>query len=51
VNFVVHYFLPLFKYLFFAGLVGAIPVIVVTAVRTAQSIAERDSTGPAGSGS
>jgi len=51
VNFVVHYFLPIFKYLFFAGLLGAIPVIVVTAIKTAQSIAERDAPGTASSGS
>jgi len=42
VNFLVHYFLPAFKYLFFAGLLGAVPVIIVTAVKTAQSIFEED---------
>ena len=50
-NFVSHYFLPLFKYLFFAGLLGAIPVILITAFRTALSIMEEDSAGPANSGS
>lgn len=38
-------------YLFFAGLIGAIPVIIVTAIRTARSIAEKDSAGPTSSGS
>lgn len=42
VNFVVHYFLPAFKYLFFVGLIGAVPVIIVTAIRTAQSMLEHD---------
>jgi hypothetical protein len=42
VQFLVHYFLPMFKYLFIAGLIGAIPVIVVTAIRTAESIFEGD---------
>ena len=42
VNFLVHYFLPAFKYLFFAGLIGAIPVIIVTAIRTAESMLEED---------
>jgi len=42
VNFVVHYFLPAFKYLFFAGLIGAIPVIIITAIKTAQSMLEQD---------
>jgi hypothetical protein len=42
VNFVVHYFLPVFKYLFLAGLIGAIPVIIVTAIRTAHSMFEED---------
>jgi hypothetical protein len=45
VNFVVHYLLPVFKYLFFAGLVGAVPVIVITAIRTAQSVFEEDEPG------
>ncbi len=40
VHFVVHHFLPVFKYLFLAGLVGAIPVIIVTAIKTAQSMFE-----------
>jgi hypothetical protein len=42
VNFVVHHFLPAFKYLFFIGLLGAVPVIILTAVRTAQSMFEED---------
>lgn len=42
VNFVVHYLLPTFKYLFFAGLIGAVPVIVITAIKTAASIFEVD---------
>jgi hypothetical protein len=42
VNFLVHYFLPAFQYLFFAGLIGAIPVIIVTAIRTAESMLEED---------
>lgn len=41
----------MFKYLFFAGLIGAVPVILITAFRTALSIMEGDSTGPANSGS
>jgi hypothetical protein len=42
VNFLVQYFLPAFKYLFFAGLIGAIPVIIITAIRTAGSMLEED---------
>jgi len=42
VNFVVHYLLPVFKYLFFAGMLGAVPVIVITAIKTAQSMFEED---------
>jgi hypothetical protein len=42
VNFLVHYILPVFKYLFFIGLIGAVPVIIVTAVKTAQSMLEED---------
>lgn len=42
VNFMVHYILPAFKYLFFIGMVGAVPVIVITAVKTAQSMFEKD---------
>jgi len=41
-NFVVHYLLPFFKYLFFVGLIGAVPVIIITAIRTAQSMLEED---------
>jgi len=42
VNFVVHYFLPAFKFLFFAGMIGAVPVIIITAIKTAQSMLEPD---------
>jgi hypothetical protein len=42
VSFLVHYILPVFKYLFFVGLIGAVPVIIVTAVKTAQSMLEED---------
>jgi len=42
VNFVVHYFLPVVQYLFFAGLIGAVPVIVITAIKTAKSMLEED---------
>jgi hypothetical protein len=42
VNFLVHYILPVFKYVFFVGLIGAVPVIIVTAVKTAQSMLEED---------
>jgi hypothetical protein len=42
VNFVVHYLLPVFKYLFFAGMLGAVPVILITAIKTAQSMFEED---------
>jgi hypothetical protein len=42
VSFLVHYILPVFQYLFFAGLIGAVPVIIVTAVKTAQSMLEED---------
>lgn len=42
VNFVVHHFLPIFKYLFIVGMLGAVPVIIVTAIKTAQSIFETD---------
>jgi hypothetical protein len=42
VNFLVHYILPIFQYLFFAGLIGAVPVICVTAIKTAQSMLEVD---------
>ncbi|MGE5323147.1 MAG: hypothetical protein ACM3SW_09810 [Actinomycetota bacterium] len=38
----VHYILPVFKYLFFIGMLGAVPVILVTAVKTAQSMFEKD---------
>jgi len=51
VNFVVRHILPLFQYLFLAGLIGAIPVIIVTAIRTAQSILEEDHDGQTGQGS
>jgi hypothetical protein len=42
VNFVVHYLLPVFKYLFFTGLIGAVPVIIITAIKTAKSMLEQD---------
>jgi hypothetical protein len=42
VNFLVHHLLPVFTYLFFAGLIGAIPVIIITAIKTAQSMLEQD---------
>jgi hypothetical protein len=42
VNFVVHHVLPLIQYLFFAGLIGAVPVIIITAIKTAQSMLEED---------
>ncbi|HZS26328.1 MAG TPA: hypothetical protein VFB76_03795 [Candidatus Angelobacter sp.] len=41
-NFVLHHFLLLFQYLFFAGLIGAVPVIIITAIKTAQSMLEHD---------
>lgn len=42
VSFLVHHLLPLLEYLFFAGLIGAVPVIVITAIKTAQSMLEED---------
>jgi hypothetical protein len=42
VNFLVHHILPIFEYTFLAGLIGAIPVIIVTAIKTAQSMLEED---------
>jgi hypothetical protein len=42
VNFLLHHFLLLFQYLFFAGLIGAVPVIIITAIKTAQSMLEHD---------
>ena len=48
VNFVVRHILPLFQYLFLAGLIGAIPVIIVTAIRTAESMFEEDHDGQTG---
>ncbi|HMC32107.1 MAG TPA: hypothetical protein VKL99_14835 [Candidatus Angelobacter sp.] len=41
-NFLVHHVLPVFKYLFFTGLIGAVPVIIITAIKTAKSILEED---------
>ena len=41
-NLLVHYFLPAFKYLFFAGMLGAVPVIIITAIKTAESMFEQD---------
>ena len=45
-NFVVRYFLPVFQYLFIAGLIGAIPVIIITAIRTAESMLEDETEFP-----
>jgi hypothetical protein len=42
VNLLAHYVLPAFQYLFFAGMIGAVPVIIVTAIKTAQSMLEED---------
>ena len=42
VDFVAAHLLPFFKYLFFAGLIGAVPVIIITAIKTAQSMLEED---------
>lgn len=42
VNFLVHHVLPIFQYLFLAGLIGAVPVIIITAIKTAQSMLEDD---------
>ena len=42
VNFLAHYILPVFQYLFIAGLIGAVPVIIITAIKTAQSMLEED---------
>ena len=41
-DFVAGHLLPFFKYLFFAGLIGAVPVIIITAIKTAQSMLEED---------
>ncbi|HEY3768745.1 MAG TPA: hypothetical protein VHA06_06175 [Candidatus Angelobacter sp.] len=41
-NFLVHHILPLFEYTFLAGLIGAVPVIIVTAIKTAQSMFEHE---------
>ncbi|HEX2330147.1 MAG TPA: hypothetical protein VHN74_15585 [Candidatus Angelobacter sp.] len=41
-DFLVEHILPVFKYLFFVGLIGAVPVIVITAIKTAQSMLEED---------
>jgi len=51
VNFVIHHFLPIFQYLFLAGLIGSIPVIIITAIKTAQSMLEEDAGGQTGSNS
>jgi hypothetical protein len=40
VNFLVHHVLMLFEYTFLAGLIGAVPVIIITAIKTAQSMLE-----------
>jgi hypothetical protein len=42
VNFLVHHILPLFEYTFLAGLLGAVPVIIVTAIKTAKSMFEHE---------
>ena len=46
VNFVVDKILPLVQYLFFAGVIGSIPVIIITAVKTAESMLEPDTEIP-----
>jgi hypothetical protein len=38
----VHHILPLFEYTFLAGLIGAVPVIIVTAIKTTQSMFEHE---------
>jgi len=48
VNFIVRHVLPIFQYLFMAGLIGAIPVIIITAIRTAASMLEEDHDGQPG---
>ncbi len=50
-NFVVHYFLPVFQYLFLIGMLGAIPVIIITAIKTAASMMEDDANGQTGTNS
>jgi hypothetical protein len=45
VNFVVHHIFPVFEVLFFIGLIGAVPVIVITAIKTAKSMLEEDPGG------
>jgi hypothetical protein len=42
VNFLVHHILPFFEYSFLAGLIGAVPVIIVTAIKTTQSMFEEE---------
>lgn len=42
VNFVVRHVFPVIQYLFIVGLIGAVPVIIITAVKTAQSMLEED---------
>lgn len=42
VNFLVHHIFPIFEYTFLAGLIGAVPVIIITAIKTAQSMLEED---------
>ncbi len=44
VDFVVHHLLPVFQYLFFAGLIGAVPVIILTAIKIVASIFEEEDT-------
>jgi hypothetical protein len=40
-RFVVHV-LPMFTYVFVAGLIGSVPVIIITAIETARSMLEGD---------
>jgi hypothetical protein len=51
VHFLIRLFLPIFKYLFFAGMIGSVPVIIITAIKTAESMLEEDSNGQKNSAS
>jgi hypothetical protein len=42
VRFLVEHVFPIFGYLFVAGLIGSVPVILITAIKTAQSMLEKD---------
>jgi len=44
VHFVIRFIFPVFKYLFFAGMIGSVPVIIITAIKTAESMLEKDPT-------